>query len=439
MVQVNNDRAATSQSRERPGRRGRMRNLASRATVFRLVTVGAGALAAGAAMSVPAFAATSPTPSAVAVPPAAISVPPAAVAVPPAARPVTTAAAAASSASSATFNIFNPPSQSGAPSGSPEGLTGVYAASPTDVWAVGGATGDPFEHWNGTTWTGQGLPAGLCTEANNQCGVSSITGTSADNITAEGGAIIDTGTTEVAESVAFHFNGTSWSQMTIPANVTLGPLAAFSATDLWSVNNNGDAEQFNGSTWTTTKLPISTTLPDLSMSSISGSSPSDIWAAGTASTEGVEHRKVAPVLEHFNGTSWTNVTVPVNGGVSDVAAISPTDAFALDGGSLIQWNGSTWSVVTATTQTGAAVSGSALAALSPTDVWLAGVTTLDNFNGTTWTSIPVPSTAALTPAGQMLAEPVAATAAGPGTVWFVGEAITATGGELPYAMGTSNG
>ena len=85
------------------------------------------------------------------------------------------------------------------------------------------------------------------------------------------------------------------------------------------------------------------------------------------------------------------------------------------------------------------MSGSALAALSPTDVWLAGVTTLDNFNGTTWTSIPVPSPAALTPADQMLAEPDAATAVGPGTVWFVGEAITSTGGELPYAMGTSNG
>jgi hypothetical protein len=402
-----------------------MRNLASGAGAVRLVSVGAGVLAAGAAMSVPAFAATSLAPSAVAVPPAAVAVPP--------------AVTSASSASSATFNIFNPPSQAGAPSGSQEGLTGVYAASPTDVWAVGGATGDPFEHWNGTSWTGQGLPAGLCTEAGNQCGVNQITGTSADNITAEGGGLIDTGTSDVAESVAFHFNGTSWSQMTLPAGVTLGPLAAFSATDLWSVNNNGDGEQFNGSTWTTTKLPISTTLPDLDMSSISGSSPSDIWAAGTASTEGVEHRKVAPVLEHFNGTSWTNVTVPVNGGVTSVVDISPADAWAIDGGSLIQWNGSTWSVVNATTQTGAAVSGSVLAALSPTDVWLAGATTLDNFNGTTWTSIPVPSTAALTPAGQMLAEPDAATAAGPGTVWFVGEAITATGGELPYAMGTSNG
>jgi hypothetical protein len=424
-VQENNDRATTSQSRGRPGRRGRMRNLGSRAGAMRLVSVGAGVLAAGAAMSVPAFAATSPAPSAVAVPPAVVAVPP--------------AVTSASSASSATFNIFNPPSQSGAPSGSPEGLTGVYAASPTDVWAVGGATGDPFEHWNGTSWTGQGLPAGLCTEANNQCGVSSITGTSADNITAEGGAIIDTGTSDVAESVAFHFNGTSWSQMTIPAGVTLGPLAAFSATDLWSVNNDGDAEQFNGSTWTTTKLPITTTLPDLDMTSISGSSPSDIWAAGTASTEGVEHRKVAPVLEHFNGSTWSNVTVPVNGGVTSVADISPADAWAIDGGSLINWNGSGWSLVTATTQTGAAVTGSVLAALSPTDVWLGGATTLDNFNGTTWTSVPVPSTAALTPAGQTLAEPDAAAAAGPGTVWFVGETITATGGELPYAMGTSNG
>ena len=385
-------------------------------------------------MSVPAFAATSPTPSAVAVPPAAVAVPP--------------AVTDASSASSAIFNIFNPPSQTGAPSGSPEALTGVYAASPTDVWAVGGATGDPFEHWNGTSWTGQGLPAGLCTEGDtsgallttNQCGVSFITGTSADNITADGTGTIDTGTSDVAESVAFHFNGTSWSQMTIPAGVTLGPLAAFSATDLWSVNNNGDAEQFNGSTWTTTKLPISTTLPDLSMSSISGSSPSDIWAAGTASTSGIERRKVAPVLEHFNGATWSNVTVPVaTGGVTSVVDISPTDAWALDGGRLINWNGSSWSVVTATTQTGAAVTGSVLAALSPTDVWLGGATTLDNFNGTTWTSVPVPSTAALTPAGQMLAEPDAATAAGPGTVWFVGETITANGGELPYAMGASNG
>ena len=273
-----------------------MRNLASRASAIRLATVGAGALAAGAAISVPAYAATSPAPSAISVPPAAT---------------------AASSASSATFNIFNPPSQTGAPSGSPEGLTGVYAASPTDVWAVGGATGDPFEHWNGTSWTGQGLPAGLCTAPEgalegNQCGVSFITGTSADNITAVGTGIIDTGSSDVEESVAFHFNGTSWSQMTIPANVTLGPVAAFSATDLVSVNNNGDAEQFNGSTWTTTQLPISTTLPDLNMTSISGSSPSDIWAAGTASTEGVERRKTAPVLEHFNGTSWSNVTVPVN-------------------------------------------------------------------------------------------------------------------------------
>ena len=79
------------------------------------------------------------------------------------------------------------------------------------------------------------------------------------------------------------------------------------------------------------------------------------------------------------------------------------------------------------------MSGSALAALSPTDVWLAGVTTLDNFNGTTWTSIPVPPTAALTPAGQMLAEPVAATAAGPGTAWFVGEASYRTRWARPTA------
>ena len=347
--------------------------------------------------------------------------------------------AATSSASSAAFRIFNPPSPQDGPAGSPEALTGVYAASPTDVWAVGNPAGDQFEHWNGTSWTGQGLPAGLCTAAGNQCSVSFVTGTSARNITAVGSGDIQTGTTVVAESVAFHFNGTSWSNMTIPAKVALGPVKAFSATNLWSVNG-GDAEHFNGSTWTETKLPIVTTLTQLDLTSISGSSPSDIWAAGIASNEGL-HRDFSPILEHFNGTSWSNVTVPVSspGGLTDVLAVTPSDAYAVTTiGAILHWDGSTWTALNATTQTGAAVTGSAVAALSPTDVRVGSRTTLDHFNGTTWTSVPVPSTAGLTPAGQTLAGPDAAAAVGPGSVWFVGNTFTATG-ELPYAMGTSNG
>lgn len=380
--------------------------------------VSAGALAAGAAMPAPASADASS-----ALSPSAVTT------------------AAASSANSPAFRIFNPPSQAG-PAGSPEALTGVYAASPKDVWAVG-IPGDPFEHWNGTVWKGRGLPAGLCTAAGNQCSVSFITGTSAHDITAVGSGDIQTGTTIVAESVAFHFNGTSWSNMTIPAGVALGPVKAFSATNLWSVNDGGDAEHFNGSTWTATKLPVPTAQPSLDITSISASSPSDIWAAGTAFNEGL-HRNNSPVLEHFNGTSWSNVTVPVSsptGGLTDVLAITPSDAYAVTTvGAILHWDGSTWTLLNATTQTGAAVTGSAVAALSPTDVWVGSSTTLDNFNGTTWTSVPVPSTAQLTPAGQAPAGPDAAAAVGPGSVWFVGNTFTADGnGELPYAIGASDG
>jgi hypothetical protein len=394
-----------------------MRNAASGAVMLGLVS--AGALAVGAAVPAPASAATSSALSSGAV-----------------------TTAATSSAGSATFRVFNPPSQAG-PAGSAEAPTGVYAAFPKDVWAVGGPTGDPFEHWNGTSWTGRGLPAGLCTAAGNQCSVSFITGTSAHNITAVGSGDIQTGTTIVAESVAFHFNGTSWSNLTIPANVALGPVKAFSATNLWSVNDGGEAEHFNGSTWTATKLPVPTAQPGLDMTSISGSSPSDIWDAGTAFNEGL-HRNNSPVLEHFDGTSWSNVTVPVSsptGGLTDVLALTPTDAYAVTTiGAILHWDGSTWTLLNATTQTGAAVTGSAVAALSPTDVWVGSSTTLDNFNGTTWTSVPVPSTTQLTPAGQTLAGPDAAAAVGPGSVWFVGNMFTADGsGELPYAMGASNG
>ena len=403
-------RTARAESAQRQGSGGRRPKVWSRARVLGAVSLGAIALVLGAAASVPASAA-----------------------------PVT----AASGATAASFKVFNPPSPSGLPAGSAEAPTGVYAASPTDVWAVGVPGGtDAFEHWNGTRWTGQGLPAGIFTAAGNSGGVSFITGTSASNITAVGTGDINTGGTIVRESDAFHFNGTAWSNMTIPANVELGPVLAFSATNLWSVNSNGDAEHFNGTTWTTTSLPIVTTQPQLDLTSISGSSPSDIWAAGIASNEGL-HRDFSPILEHFNGTSWSNVTVPVKsptGGLTDVVAISPTDAYAVTTvGAILHWNGTTWTLLNATTQTGAAVTGSEVAALSATDVWVGSSTTLDNFNGTTWTSVPVPATTGLTPAGQTLASPDAAAAVGPGTVWFAGNTFTAAGGELPYALGTSTG
>jgi len=410
-------RTARAESAQRQGSGDRTPKAWSRAGVLGAVSLGV--IALGAAVSVPASAAPM---------------------------------AAASGAAATSFKIFNPPSPSDPLFGSLETLTSVYAASPTDVWAVGQPAGDQFEHWNGTSWTGQGIPAGPTTAAGNSASVSFITGTSASNITAVGtSSIVDPGT-DTLESVAFHFNGTAWSEMTIPANVTMGPVLAFSATNLWSVNDNGDAEHFNGTKWAKTKLPIDTGLPagtaQLIMSSISGSSPSDIWAAGTASTVGVRPTQAVPVLEHFNGTSWSNVSVPAptslrGGGLSDVLAISPTDAYAVADGVILHWNGTAWTALNATTQTGAAVTASAIAALSPTDVWTATGNTLNNFNGTTWTSVPVPATTGLTPAGQTLEGPDAAAAVGPGTVWFVGNTLTpasdVSNSELPYAFGTSNG
>ena len=91
--------------------------------------------------------------------------------------------------------------------------------------------------------------------------------------------------------------------------------------------------------------------------------------------------------------------------------ISPADAYAVTTlGEILHWNGTTWTALNATTQTGAAVTGSAVAALSPTDVSITSLNTLDNFNGTTWTSVPVPATTGLAPAGQVLASPDAAAA-----------------------------
>ena len=151
--------------------------------------------------------------------------------------------------------------------------------------------------------------------------MTSITGTSAHNITAVGTGEIDMGGTKIVlKSVAFHFNGTSWSNMTIPAKVDAGPGACVLRQEPVVSERHRRRRALQRLDVDKTKLPIVTAEPNLNMTSISGSSPSDIWAAGTAFQRGL-HRDNSPILEHFNGTSWTNVTVPggkPTGGITDV-------------------------------------------------------------------------------------------------------------------------
>jgi hypothetical protein len=143
--------------------------------------------------------------------------------------------------------------------------------------------------------------------------------------------------------------------------------------------------------------------------SISATSASDIWLAGTTFDQATD-QTLAEAL-HFNGTAWTVVPMAQPGQntptIGAVTAISPTNAWAAGeqigaasapGGSTLleHWNGTSWSIVSSPTP-GGDPSLEGIAARSATDVHAVGSelpsvnggpdqALILRWNGTSWTS-----------------------------------------------------
>lgn len=349
------------------------------------------------------------------------------------------ATALAANAAAATWNVAYPP-YSNPNGGVPYApLLGTGAITASDVWAVGEVSGSPLsENWNGSKWASVALPGGPCSVFENSCILTGVSGDAAGDVFAVGHATInsDSAAGWVDEPLAFHWNGSAWSPMTLPSAVTpfaLESIEAFSLTDAWAVGVGPSASgtstvatavQWNGTSWNEVTTPISTA-NSLSINGISGSSPSDIWVVGETSTSGYRNRQVTSVIMHYNGASWSLSNVHDSSGLISVDAVSPTDAWAVAAdGSVLSWNGSAWTVQTQ--ESGAKL----VQALSPTDVWVGGIVSLGHYNGSAWSTAPTPSTFNAFSGGAALA---------PGHVWFVGISYLSNGDEVPAVLATSNG
>jgi hypothetical protein len=142
-------------------------------------------------------------------------------------------------------------------------------------------------------------------------------------------------------------------------------------------------------------------------------SPNDAWAVGDWSPASTDPRKIPPshgLIEHWNGAKWTVVPGPSSGGrttnLTEVAAISPTAAWAIGGGTIgarastvfMRWNGTRWRYLPS--PAGTLLSG--LAAISAHDIWVVGTkltpkskpaerTLAEHWNGSKWTIVPTPN------------------------------------------------
>jgi hypothetical protein len=142
-------------------------------------------------------------------------------------------------------------------------------------------------------------------------------------------------------------------------------------------------------------------LPQIVLSGVAGSSSTDVWAVGL---NGVIYPS-PPVILHWDGTAWTEASQPASSGdLYEVAAISPTDAWAVGWSGpheplALHWDGEGWRKVPTPTPSGSYHYLNGVSAVSSTDVWAAGWYTSPegvgraltmHWDGTRWSVVRAP-------------------------------------------------
>ena len=196
--------------------------------------------------------------------------------------------------------------------------------------------------------------------------------------------------------------------------------------------------------WTRVTVPVPAG-QQATLSAVDDLSPGNAWAVGTSFGGGVGAIPAGQTLiEHWNGTRWSIVPSPnpaagVPGDSDMLTSISgtgPNDLWAAgwdnnEANQTIQllfehWNGSTWTAAASPTPLRSAQFASGITAISPDNVWAVGLDETGNsknlaahWNGTAWSIVPTPD---ITNAGdvQDLLTGVSSDAAG--DVWASGYA-----------------
>lgn len=249
------------------------------------------------------------------------------------------------------------------------GLADITAVSATNLWAVGtwrtrgGNGGALMMRWNGAAWKLVPTPASSKYEPD------SIDAVSANDIWVTGTRYSTVGT---IATFSMHWNGRAWGVIPMPNvgtrknNFLFGQVHAVAPNDVWvtgSVNLGGGNEwdpmvpaafrtlvlHWNGTRWSVVPSP-SRGNSDL-YGGTSSTSATDVWTVGGGGGG-------TTLIEHWNGRAWSIVSSPSPGRVSnrlaDVAAVSPTVAFAVGSRSstrgtsqplVLRWNGRTWTAI----------------------------------------------------------------------------------------------
>jgi hypothetical protein len=197
---------------------------------------------------------------------------------------------------------------------------------PSDVWAVGSSSYNGvesslplIERFDGRVWriVGGSHPNGT----NNLAWLNGVAAIAPDDVWAVGSTLLNY--TNVVPRIE-HFDGTSWSKVSgppAPGDATLAGVAGTSSTDVWAVGTSAGAtwvEHWDGARWRAVSSPNPNPGVSNVLFAVAALSPTDAYAVG-AGIDGYDaadgRAAAAPdistpqatIVLHWDGSRWRNV------------------------------------------------------------------------------------------------------------------------------------
>lgn len=251
-------------------------------------------------------------------------------------------------------------------------LTGISVLPDGDVWAVGDdGVRAAFLHRVAGRWRRIGSPVFAL----------DVDAVSADDIWAVGASL--PGPTALA--LAEHWNGSHWTVVRAGGRLReyLRKVAALSPGDVWAVGASERGpliEHWNGRSWTRLAGgPL-----DGLLHGIDALSPQVVWAVGTQGLQTTGRPSENPLVERWSGRSWQTLSTPsldrVDENLLAVDAVSASNVWAVGSADLngnrlplvLRWNGHSWRRLPTTGLPTARASLAAVAAVGTSNVWVAG-------------------------------------------------------------------
>jgi hypothetical protein len=224
-------------------------------------------------------------------------------------------------------------------------LHDIVAISATDVWAVGGQWGDTktfATHWDGSAWTIVPTPS---PGNGNENPLLSVAASGSNDVWAVGFQYVkDAGYTDYHNvALVEHWDGAAWSVVPVPPtragfNSYLTGVSVTSPSDAWAVGyvqeatntSHPLAEHWDGTAWTEVRMPIKQLGSSVRMQGVASVASDDVWAVGAIMVDVVPYQTVRM---HWDGRRWRSVRGPndfrYGTTLYDVAVVSPSDVWAV--------------------------------------------------------------------------------------------------------------